>query len=86
MYRAKMQAIKILEILIDFRSSVRLKHLLNDFKLVRIPIMHTHTRARVYTRPSASSTESVCERETVSVGECACMPCRRLQYHTHTHR
>ena len=37
MYKAKYQAIKILEILIDYRSSVRLRHLLNDFKTVRRP-------------------------------------------------
>jgi len=35
MYKAKYQALKILEILIDYRSSVRLRHLLNDFKIVR---------------------------------------------------
>jgi hypothetical protein len=60
MYRAKMQAIKILEILIDFRSSVRLKHLLNDFKLVRIPIMHTHTHARACTHAHPRHRQRVC--------------------------
>ena len=35
MFRAKYQALKILEILIDYRSSLRLQHLLSDFKAVR---------------------------------------------------
>jgi len=35
MFRAKLEAMKIIQILMDYRLSVRLQHLINDFKLVR---------------------------------------------------
>jgi len=35
MFRAKFQAMKVLQVVLDYRLSIRLKHLLHDFKLVR---------------------------------------------------
>jgi len=50
MFRAKYEAMKIIQILMDYRLSVRLQHLINDFKLVRRASVPSAGRAAVLMR------------------------------------